>query len=135
MTIFKPYLASGKFKPFDGETQLIPGVRAVPAAGHTPGHTIYVIESGGERILAWGDLMHVAALQFPLPSATFETEWSTTKSALQRQTIFADVASHGYYAAAAHVAFPGIGKLHADGEGTPGCRSAISLVDNPWKVQ
>ena len=117
MTIFKPYLASGKFKPFDGETQLIPGVRAVPAAGHTPGHTIYVIESGGERMLAWGDLMHVAALQFPLPSATFETEWSTTKSALQRQTIFADVASHSYYAAAAHFAFPGIGKLRADGDG------------------
>jgi len=117
MAIFKPYLASGKFKPFDGETQLIPGVRAVPAAGHTPGHTIYVIESGGERMLAWGDLMHVAALQFPLPSATFETEWSTTKSAQQRQTVFADVANHGHYAAAAHVAFPGIGKLRADGDG------------------
>jgi glyoxylase-like metal-dependent hydrolase (beta-lactamase superfamily II) len=117
MAIFKPYLASGKFKPFDGETQLIPGVRAVPAAGHTPGHTIYVIESGGERMLAWGDLMHVAALQFPLPSATFETEWSTAKSAQQRQTVFADVANHGHYAAAAHVAFPGIGKLRADGDG------------------
>jgi len=117
MAIFQPYLASGKFKPFDGETQLIPGVRAVPAAGHTPGHTIYVIESGGERMLAWGDLMHVAALQFPLPSATFETEWSTTKSAQQRQTVFADVANHGHYAAAAHVAFPGIGKLRADGDG------------------
>ena len=68
-------------------------------------------------MLAWGDLMHVAALQFPLPSATFETEWSTTKSAQQRQTVFADVASHGYYVAAAHVAFPGIGKLSADGDG------------------
>jgi len=117
MTVFKPYLAAGKFKPFDGETQLIPGVRAVPAAGHTPGHTIYVIESGGERMLAWGDLMHVAAIQFPLPSATFETEWSTTKSAQQRQTIFADVANRGDYVAAAHVAFPGIGKLRADGDG------------------
>jgi glyoxylase-like metal-dependent hydrolase (beta-lactamase superfamily II) len=117
MSIFKPYIAAGRFKPFDGETQLLPGVRAMPAAGHTPGHTIYVIESGGERMLFWGDLMHVAALQFPLPSATFETEWSTTKSAQQRQAVFADVASRGYYAAAAHVAFPGIGKLRADGAG------------------
>jgi len=117
MAIFKPYLEADKFKPFDGETQLIPGVRAMPAAGHTPGHTIYVVESGSERIFVWGDLMHVAALQFPLPSATFETEWSTTKSAQQRQAVFADVASHGYYAAAAHVAFPGIGKLRADGDG------------------
>jgi glyoxylase-like metal-dependent hydrolase (beta-lactamase superfamily II) len=117
MASFKPYIAAGKFKPFDGETQLIPGVRAVPAAGHTPGHTLYVIESGGERMVAWGDLMHVAALQFPLPSATFETEWSTTQSAQQRRNVFADMASHGYYAAAAHVAFPGIGKLRAEGDG------------------
>lgn len=117
MAIFRPYLASGQFKPFDGATQLIPGVRAMPAAGHTPGHTIYVVESGGERMLVWGDLMHVGALQFPLPSATFETEWSTAKSAQQRQTVFAEVASRGDYAAAAHVAFPGIGKLRADGAG------------------
>ena len=117
MSIFKPYLASGKFKPFDGETELIPGVRAMPAPGHTPGHTIYVVESGGERMLVWGDLMHVAAVQFPLPSATFQTEWSTRQSAQQRQTVFADVASHRYYVAAAHVAFPGIGKLRASGDG------------------
>ena len=49
MAIFKPYIATKKFKPFDGETQLVPGVRAMPAPGHTPGHTIYVIESRGER--------------------------------------------------------------------------------------
>ena len=117
MSIFKPYIASKKFKPFNGKTELIPGVRAMPAPGHTPGHTIYVIESNGERMLIWGDLMHVAALQFPLPSATFPTEWSAKQSAQQRRTVFADVANHGYYAAAAHVAFPGIGKLRATGDG------------------
>ena len=117
ISIFKPYIASKKFKPFDGETELIPGVRAMPAPGHTPGHTIYVVESDGERMLIWGDLMHVAALQFPLPSATFPTEWSTKQSAQQRRTVFADAASHGYYVAAAHVAFPGIGKLRATGDG------------------
>jgi glyoxylase-like metal-dependent hydrolase (beta-lactamase superfamily II) len=117
MSIFKPYIAANKFKPFDGETELIPGVRAMPAPGHTPGHTIYIIESNGERMLIWGDLMHVAALQFPLPSATFPTEWSTKQSAQQRRTVFADVAKHGYYAAGAHVAFPGIGKLRATGDG------------------
>ena len=66
MAIFKPYVAAERFKPFHGATQLIPGVQAIPAPGHTPGHTIYVI---------------------------------------------------GYFAAAAHVAFPGIGKLRAEGDG------------------
>jgi glyoxylase-like metal-dependent hydrolase (beta-lactamase superfamily II) len=117
MTIFKPYIAAKKFKPFVGETELIPGIRAVPAPGHTPGHTIYVVESQGQKMVIWGDLMHVAALQFPQPSATIQTDWNIELSARQRQTIFADAAKNGYYAAAAHVAFPGIGKLRAEGEG------------------
>ena len=59
--------------------------------------------------------MHVAALQFPQPSATIQSDWNI--SARQRQTIFADAAKNGYYAAAAHVAFPGIGKLRVEGDG------------------
>jgi glyoxylase-like metal-dependent hydrolase (beta-lactamase superfamily II) len=117
MAIFKPYIAGKKFKPFDGETELTPGIRAVPAPGHTPGHTIYVIESQGERMVVWGDLMHVAAIQFPQPSATTPTDWNTKQSAQQRRTNFADVAKNGFYVAAAHVAFPGIGKLRTEGDG------------------
>lgn len=117
MTIFKPYIAGKKFKPFDGETQLIPGVRAMPAPGHTPGHTVYFIESQGEKMVVWGDLMHVAALQFPQPSATIQFDWNTKQSVQQRRLIFADMAKNGYFAAAAHVAFPGIGKLRAEGDG------------------
>ena len=117
MAIFKPYIAAKKFEPFDGETQLIPGVRAMPAPGHTPGHTVYVIESQGEKMVVWGDLMHVAALQFPQPSATIQFDWNTKQSAQQRRLIFADIAKNGYFAAAAHVAFPGIGKLRAEGDG------------------
>ena len=117
MAVLKPYVATGKFKPFDGKAELTPGVRAVPAPGHTPGHTIYVIESQGERMVVWGDLMHVAALQFPQPSATIQFDWNTRLSAQQRRANFAEVAKNGYYVAAAHVAFPGIGKLRAEGDG------------------
>ncbi len=114
---FKPYVAAKKFKPFDGETQLIPGIRAMPAPGHTPGHTVYVVESQGQKMVVWGDLLHVAALQFPQPSATVQFDWNVQQSAQQRQQVFADAAKHGYFAAGAHVAFPGIGKLRAQGDG------------------
>ncbi len=117
MVAFKPYIAANRFRPFDGATELTPGVRAIPAPGHTPGHTIYAIESRGEKMLVWGDLMHVAAIQFPQPSATVQFDWDTTQSARQRRTVFADAAKNGYFVAAAHVAFPGIGKLRADGDG------------------
>ena len=62
IAILAPYVAARKFKPFDGEVELVPGIRARPAPGHTPGHTIYVVESNGEKMVVWGDLMHVAAI-------------------------------------------------------------------------
>jgi glyoxylase-like metal-dependent hydrolase (beta-lactamase superfamily II) len=36
----KPYIAAGRFVPFDGGPELVPGIRAIPAPGHTPGHTL-----------------------------------------------------------------------------------------------
>ena len=62
MASLNPYVAAGKLKPFDGETELMPGIRAIPARGHTPGHTIYAVESNGNKMVVWGDLMHVAAV-------------------------------------------------------------------------
>ncbi len=117
MASLSPYLTAGRFKTFDGETELVPGVRAVPAWGHTPGHTIYVVESEGNRLVVWGDLMHVAAVQFAMPSATVSFDSDNAAAAPQRIRNYADAAAKGYYVAVAHVSFPGIGRLRADGKG------------------
>ncbi len=111
---FKPYVVAQKFLPFSGPTELTPGIRAVPAHGHTVGHTVFAIESEGQQLVLWGDLLQVAAIQFPLPSATFQFDWNAKQSARQRQAQFAAAAKRGYYVAAAHLAFPGIGKLRAE---------------------
>jgi glyoxylase-like metal-dependent hydrolase (beta-lactamase superfamily II) len=63
-----PYIRRGRMKLFEGDRELIPGVRAMTGYGHTPGHTMYVVESRGEKLLLWGDIVHVAAVQFPNPS-------------------------------------------------------------------
>jgi glyoxylase-like metal-dependent hydrolase (beta-lactamase superfamily II) len=117
MASLKPYVDAGKLKPFDGETELVPGIRAVPARGHTPGHTIYVVESQGSKLVLWGDLMHVAAVQFALPATTIQFDSDSKAAAPQRQKNYADAAKNGYYVGVAHVSFPGIGKLRADGKG------------------
>ncbi len=117
MASLNPYVAAGKLKPFDGATDLVPGIRAVPAPGHTPGHTIYVVESKGSKLVAWGDLMHVAAVQFVQPSVTIQFDSDSKAAAPQREKNYADAAGKGYYVAVAHVAFPGIGQLRADGSG------------------
>jgi glyoxylase-like metal-dependent hydrolase (beta-lactamase superfamily II) len=117
MASLNPYVAAGKFKTFDGDTELVPGIRAIAARGHTPGHAIYAVESKGQKLVVWGDLMHVAAVQFAEPAVTIQFDSDPKAAAPARKKAFADSAKHGYYVAVAHVAFPGIGKLRADGKG------------------
>ncbi len=113
----KPYKDAGRLKPFSGETELVPGVRAHAAYGHTPGHTVYMVESQGQKLAVWGDLMHVAAVQFPDPTVTIVFDTDSKAAMPQRRKAYADAASKGYWVAIAHVSFPGIGHVAADGKG------------------
>jgi glyoxylase-like metal-dependent hydrolase (beta-lactamase superfamily II) len=112
-----PYIAAGKLKAFDGDTELVPGVKAVAARGHTAGHSIYVIESKGQKLVLWGDLMHVAAVQFPQPQVTIAFDTDSKAAAVQRKKAFADAARGGYLVGAAHLPFPGLGHLRSEGKG------------------
>ena len=112
-----PYIAAGRFRTFDGATELVPGVRAQSAYGHTPGHTVYEVASKGEKLLLWGDLMHVAAVQFADPAVTIRFDTDSPAAARQRALIFTDAARQGYWIGGAHVAFPGLGQLTAAGAG------------------
>ncbi len=112
-----PYVAANKFKAFNGDTDLIPGVKAVAAHGHTAGHSIYVVESKGQKLVLWGDLMHVAAVQFQHPEVTIQFDSDSKSAMAERKKAFADAAKQGYLVGVAHLPFPGIGHLRTDGKG------------------
>jgi glyoxylase-like metal-dependent hydrolase (beta-lactamase superfamily II) len=116
MASLNPYIAAGKFKPFEGDTALVPGVTAKAARGHTVGHSIYVIESKGQTLVLWGDLIHVAAVQFAEPSVTIQFDTDPKAAAVQRKKAFADAARRGYWVAGAHLSFPGLGHIRTDGK-------------------
>ncbi len=117
MASLNPYVAAGKFKPFDGNTDLVPGIKAVAARGHTPGHSTYVVESQGQKLVLWGDLMHVAAVQFAQPAVTIQFDTDSKAAAAQRKLAYADAAKQGYLVGSAHLSFPGLGHLRRDGAG------------------
>ena len=117
MASLNAYVAAGKFKPFDGDTELVPGVKAHASRGHTAGHSTYIVESKGEKLVLWGDLMHVAAVQFPDPSVTIKFDSDNKAAAVQRKKAFAEAAKEGYLVAAAHLSFPGVGRIRALGKG------------------
>jgi glyoxylase-like metal-dependent hydrolase (beta-lactamase superfamily II) len=117
MNSLNPYIKAGKFKPFDGDVELVPGIHAHPAFGHTPGHTTYVVESGGQKLVLIGDLIHVAAVQFPHPAVTIEFDSDTKAAAASRKKEFDAAVKGGYLIGGAHLQFPGLGHLRAQGAG------------------
>lgn len=117
MAAINPYIAADRFKPFDGNTDLVPGVKAIAAHGHTPGHTIYAIESKGERLVLWGDLMHVAAVRFEHPEVTIRFDVDSKSAAAERKKAYAEAAKRGDLVGAAHLSFPGIDHILREGNG------------------
>jgi glyoxylase-like metal-dependent hydrolase (beta-lactamase superfamily II) len=89
----------------------------VAAHGHTAGHTIYAVESKGQKLMLWGDLMHVAAVQFQHPEVTIQFDSDSKAAMAERKKAFADAAKQGYIVGVAHLPFPGLGHLRTDGKG------------------
>lgn len=117
MASLNPYVEAGKFKGMKGGTELAPGIKAVPAHGHTPGHNIYVVESKGQKLVLWGDLMHVAAVQFAQPQVTISFDVDSKPAAVERKKAYADAAKGRYLVGSAHLPFPGLGHVRAEGKG------------------
>ena len=111
MASVNPYVAVGKLKTFEAGTELVPGIRTMATHGHTPGHTTYAVESQGVKLMLWGDLMHVAAVQFDDPSVTIKFDSETKAAAKERIKAYADAAKNGYLVGGSHIAFPGLGHV------------------------
>jgi glyoxylase-like metal-dependent hydrolase (beta-lactamase superfamily II) len=96
---------------------LIPGIRAIAAYGHTPGHTVFLLESGNARLLLWGDVAHAMPIQTPLPEVYLAFD-SNPKQAIQaRKSIFEYAAANKIRVAGAHIPFPAVGHISAGKEG------------------
>jgi glyoxylase-like metal-dependent hydrolase (beta-lactamase superfamily II) len=53
---------AGQVVRFQPGTEVLPGVKAIAAHGHTAGHTAFMIEGGSRKLLYWADTTNVAAL-------------------------------------------------------------------------
>ena len=111
-----PCMRAGKLVLFDGNADLVAGIRAQAAYGHTPGHSMYMVESKGQKLLLWGDIVHVAAVQFDNPAVTIGYDVDVAGAEREHWRQFADAADDGYLIGGAHVPFPGLGHVRRDSE-------------------
>ena len=112
-----PYTAAGRFQPFAPGAALVPGIRAVAEPGHTPGHSGYLVEDGGQALLVWGDVVHVAAVQLDQVQATVKYDTSAPDARATRAGLLERAAREHLLVGAAHVAFPGLGHVRREGAG------------------
>jgi glyoxylase-like metal-dependent hydrolase (beta-lactamase superfamily II) len=109
--LVQPYIEAKKFSSFDEDVELSPGIRALATHGHAPGHTSYLIESKGQKLIVLGDLVLMGALQFAEPSLTSAFDSDPAAAASQRKRILQLASDHDEWIAGAHLSFPGIGHV------------------------
>ena len=112
-----PYVKAGKVKTFHSGDVLFPGITASVSAGHTAGHTSYVIESNGDKMLILGDLIHAQAVQFADPGIAIGYDSDPKAAVSTRKRVFDDAVKGKYLVAGAHLSFPGVGHIKANGNG------------------
>lgn len=117
MASLSAYVQSGQLKPFTADTEIVPGIKAVSAHGHTPGHVVYEVDSDGKRLFIIGDLIHVGSVQFDRPSVTIGFDSDQHEAERTRATFFTRIAREGDLIGAAHLSFPGLGHIRTDGKG------------------
>jgi glyoxylase-like metal-dependent hydrolase (beta-lactamase superfamily II) len=99
----------------DGEA--VPGISALLLAGHTPGHTGWLVQSGKDGLLIWGDLVHLAAIQIARPDTGLVYDVDPQAACATRRRMFDRVAADKLAVAGAHLDFPGFGTIVRKGAG------------------
>lgn len=109
-----------------------PGITGMNAYGHTPGHMIYLLESGGQRLAVTADTAnhYVWSLGYPDWEVKFDAD--KTAAAAARRRVFGMIAADRIPFIGYHMPFPAMGFVEAAGEGFRYVPASYQLImDEP----
>ena len=112
LTVCKKQIA--EFTPRDVEKEpkeILPGIEAIVAYGHTPGHTAYLLQSEDKCLLVLGDIFHVSEIQLAYPEVTLMFDIDENQAAKTRRAIFEYAATTMIPVMATHKPAPHFGTL------------------------
>jgi glyoxylase-like metal-dependent hydrolase (beta-lactamase superfamily II) len=97
--------------PYAADDEIVPGITAVAAPGHTLGHHAFLLHDGNDKLLHLMD----AAVHYLVgpeePDWALAVEMDQTAAADTRRTLFRQAAEQNLHVAGYHFPFPGIGKI------------------------
>lgn len=106
-----------KIKTFKWGDNITPEIKSIAAPGHTPGHSVFEIESDKEKLLVISDLVHVLKVQLADPNMAVIFDTNPKDAVDSRRKIFKDISKNKTRVAGMHIHFPGVGTII---EGTGG---------------
>ncbi|WP_170346426.1 MBL fold metallo-hydrolase [Ruegeria atlantica] len=93
------------------------GITAVAAYGHTPGHTVYHLESNGQRLVLTADLANHYVWSFAHPEWEVRFDMDKAAATAARRNVLGMLAADKVPMVGYHMPFPGAGYVEARGEG------------------
>ncbi len=99
---------------FDDEHEVAPGVVAHRTGGHTPGHAVVRLSSGGEALTFAGDA--VFPVGFDQPDWHNGFEHDPEEAARVRVNLLRELAATGELLVATHLPFPSLGRVAIAGK-------------------
>jgi len=97
--------------------EFLPGITAMSAPGHTVGHMVFMLDSGGKQLALIGDLTHHQVLLIKKPRLEFAYDTDPKQSAATRVRYLEMFAANKTPIAAYHFPWPGYGYISKDGDG------------------
>lgn len=104
----------GQLRQFEEEYIVAPGVVVRRTGGHTPGHSVVRIASGGEGLTFAGDALFPVAFDHPDWHNGFEHD--PEEAVNVRMQLFRELAATGELLVATHLSFPSVGRVAVDGD-------------------
>jgi glyoxylase-like metal-dependent hydrolase (beta-lactamase superfamily II) len=103
-----------QLRPFDEKYEVAPGVLVTRTGGHTPGHSVVRLASGGERLTFAGDAVFAVGFEHSDWHNGFEHD--PEEAARVRVRLLRELAASGESLTATHLSFPSIGRVAVTGD-------------------
>lgn len=112
---FGPY--QGKIRQIAHGAEPVPGVTAIAAHGHTPGHTLYRIADGQDQMIFLADLTNRPELFARRPDFHLSFDMDGAAAEATRRRVLDMVATDRIRVSGYHFPFPANGHMAKEGEG------------------
>jgi glyoxylase-like metal-dependent hydrolase (beta-lactamase superfamily II) len=107
-----------KVIPYEWNAEVVPGVTAVETAGHSIGHTSFVVASGAHRVFVLSDVcINNPPLFVAHPGWQTVNDQDAVQAVATRRRVLAMLAAEKMLVQAFHFPWPGTGHIEKAGEG------------------